>query len=336
MSQTNKQSRPLVTTQKAHGAAVGPGQTHRSAVGFPLRRSSFIIPRSSFSRAYTLIEVMVVAVVVLLMLGMALPVFRVITGSRSEAGAANIIAGMLGRARSDAIGLQTTLGVAILYNPSAGLTYVAEVEYPPCQAWVAANQTVNPNTYFYTTISGVNYYFINNSNSANILPAPQIAAPNGSYAVGGPPLELRPNTDLIPLPTGIGVQTICNCTISSGQRTSDGYLNFGVILFDGYGRIISQNYGVSQYSRLCQTSSLYGTDYPTPGQNIGVNGQPGVQSQFGLVVFQREAFTAQGFLTNDNAYNTSIPYDPNQENWLDQNATPLLINRYTGTLIKAE
>jgi hypothetical protein len=25
-----------------------------------------------------------------------------------------------------------------------------------------------------------------------------------------------------------------------------------------------------------------------------------------------------------------------EENWLDQNATPLLLNRYTGTLIKAE
>jgi hypothetical protein len=239
------------------------------------------------------------------------------------------------------------MGVVLLYNPSAQLTYLAEVEFAPCTPWVSG-QTVPP----YGYVSHVNpntritYYYINNSTSPLLLPTPpntySQTPTSGLWPVGGQPLDIRPNTDLVPLPSGIGVQTICNCSVSSSQqRTSDGYLNFGVILFDGYGRMVSQNYGVSQYSRLITTSGMpAGSDYPVPGQNVVTNDQFGVASQFGLVVFQREAFVSQGFPTNDAAYSPqTVQYTSAsqlEENWLDQNATPLLINRYTGTLIKGE
>jgi len=111
--------------------------------------------------AYTLIEVLVVAVVVVLMLGMALPVFRAITGSRSEAGASNIIASMLGRARTDAIGLQKPIGVAFVYDPTAQLSYMAEVEFPDSPSWFTG-QLVPPLGYVSAVYGGWTYYYINN------------------------------------------------------------------------------------------------------------------------------------------------------------------------------
>ena len=72
-----------------------------------------------------------------------------------------------------------------------------------------------------------------------------------------------------------------------------------------------------------------------------------------IIVFQHEAFAAQGFPPNDTAqtedpayttqnsnqsglYTSGSPSQKTEEDWLDQNATPLLIDRYTGTLIRAE
>src|SRR5947209_7537902 len=71
-------------------------------------RSSFIAHRPAF----TLTEILVVIVIIVIVLGMAVPVFHFITGSRSEEGAINQIAAMLARARADAIGLQKPIGIA--------------------------------------------------------------------------------------------------------------------------------------------------------------------------------------------------------------------------------
>ncbi len=350
------------TTAQHRNTVAQPDQAHGVAVGLHSNpHSSFIIHPSSFPqrRAYTLIEVMIVAVIVVLMLGMALPVFRVITGSRSEAGASNLIASMLGRARTDAIGLDKPIGVAVLYNPSSQLSYLAEVGFADAPAWIA-NQYVNPGAYVSVTSStGYVYYYVNPTKSQI---GPLTAAPtaptltsqsNGLYPVCGEPIDTLPNTELLPLPTGIGVQTICNCNYNTStppQRISDGYLRFGVVLFDGSGRMISHNYGVSQYSNLISSSKL-GTDYPTATQTIYTNGQFGVSSQYGLVVYQQEAFQGQQASVPDAlytdatpassatalpSYTSTTPSQQTEENWLDQNATPLLINRYTGTLIKAE
>jgi type II secretory pathway pseudopilin PulG len=336
MSQTTAQSRSTVVAADA-GSVTQASQ----------------LPRHR--RAYTLLEVLIVASIVVLMLGMALPVFRAITGSRSEAGAANIISSVLSRARADAIGLNRTMGVAFLYNPSTQQSYLAEVEFPDCPAWVASPsqpQNVSPLGYVSANnaSNGYTYYYVNPGPGTVTLssgaPTPPAQSPaSGLNPVGGPPLEIRADTELLPLPSGIGVQTICNCFFTNtGARQTDGYLNFGVILFDGQGRIVGQNYGVSASSKLMTSSSL-NTDYPTVGQSppIYYGSQLGLQSQFGLVVFQREAFVSQNFPTNEPAYTTAninqaSAYSTQQaeENWLDQNATPLLIDRYTGTLIKGD
>jgi Tfp pilus assembly protein FimT len=342
----------------------------RGPSGTPLKNAVQISARR---RAYTLIEILIVAVIIVLMLGMALPVFRAITGSRSEAGASNIIASMLGRARTDAIGLDRFIGVAVIYNPNTQVTNLAEVWLPNTPAWTTtqsiAPQSIAPSGFFSATYLGTTYYFVNSYATAQTLatnlpagvPTASAAGP-WAAAVGGPPLEIRPNTELLPLPTGVGVQTICNAYFdSTGARKTDGYLNLGVILFDGSGRLVSQNYGISHYSKLASVAGLGGVDYPVANGTIEspyTSVAPfsyGVPSQYGLVVFQREAFVAQNFSTSDPAYNISNSngYPPSlqitaytdtsngpsqqaEENWLDTNATPLLIDRYTGTLIRAE
>jgi hypothetical protein len=343
MSQTPAQSRYVVATGKAHGAAVGPlplrRPTHRGAVGFP--------------KAYTLIEVLVVAVIVVLMLGMALPVFRAITGSRSEAGASNIIASMLGRARTDAIGLQKDIGVAFLYNPSTQVQSMAEVQFPDCPQWLAGGGPYFPGNCVSNSGTPTQYYLcIQAPTSLTMLS-------NATFwqRVNGPPLEMIPNTELVALPSGIAVQTLCNCQFSSSLRSTDGYLSVGVILFDFNGQLKADYYGISGFSRLATASGL-NTDsttngnYPSSNQVgspfTGIITQPGVQSQFGLVVFQKDAFVSQNFSAEDPAYTTAnssqanaytstgTPTQQTAETWLDQNATPLLIDRYTGTLIRGE
>jgi len=308
---------------------------------------------------FTLVEILVVVVIILLMLGLAIPVLHVITGSQSEAGAANIIASMLGRARSDAIGLQKPIGVAFIYNPSTQIQTMAEVEFPTCPAWVTGLQVPNLgyvsvtgpssfNSQTNTVTPGLTYYYINASGNttAYTLSAPPGTPAQTAYGglqpVYGPPLEIKVDTDLQQLPSGVSVQTVCNGTFSNGQRNSDGYLIVGVILFDGQGRLTSIPYGISAYS-LLSTSSGVNTSFPNSG-GVGVLNysgtivQYGVPSQFGLVLYQRNAFVSQNFPTADPTY-FGGGYGSDQlaeETWLDQNATPLLINRYTGTLIRAE
>jgi prepilin-type N-terminal cleavage/methylation domain-containing protein len=322
------------------------------------------------ARGFTLIEIMVVVVIIVLMVGLAVPVFRVINGSRSEAGATNVIAAMLNRARTDAIGVQQPYGVAFVYNKNSQLYDMAEVIQVQNQSQYWSSTTV-PLTvplqgYISTTIGSNTYYFVNVSNDPGNPPLPNVksgpsgsppTAPSGFQLVAGPPIDIAPDTDLIPLPLGIGVQTVCNCSMSGTPpvRSSNGYLSNGVIMFDGKGRIASIPYAISQYGKLGIAAGL-ANSYPTVNSNI----TQGVQSQFGLVVFQNDAYQSHrwqaptlaaevvycerppapdsngispGF---DDYSKVGNPTQQQADAWLDQNATPLLINRYTGTLIRGE
>jgi prepilin-type N-terminal cleavage/methylation domain-containing protein len=315
---------------------------------------------SNFRRAsgFTLIEILVVIVVILLMIGMAMPVFRIINGSRSEQGAANNVSAMLARARADAIGLQKPVGVAFVYNPLTQLTSMAEVNFPPTTEFVT-NTAYAAGQYVTVTYNGTPYYFV--STSATVIGQNPGHTQNNSgpwLAVYGPPLEMVTDTDLVRLPAGVAAQTICNTTYSNGQRQTDGYLSVGAILFDGKGRLASLPYGISVSSQLVTATGLQ-QGYPSVQKVIAsTNGtalQFGVMSQFGLVLFQRDAFVGQNFSPYDptytvanssgttfnytqqqQAYTNGSPSQQTEESWLDQNSTPLLIDRYTGELIKGE
>lgn len=303
-------------------------------------------PRES-RRAFTLTEVLVVIVIIVLILAMAMPAFRYMTGSRSEAGARNQIAAMLGRVRSEAIGLQTYRGVAFYTDASgqrAVMAIVAPITYP-FGAWAS-------NTFYpagsYVTNGGNNYVAPADVTASGTfqasnwqqLPVSLTNLLSGGVA-GYPSFQLYdqvPDTDLESLPAGVDVQLVND---NGNSATVDRYLHVGVIMFDSTGKLTSQPFVIYRQGLIGRAAypgatfdiadNLVKPDYP-------------LYSQFGLVLLDRDAFTNQNFPPNDPAIDGSSygttgsapPSEADEENWLDQNASPLLINRYNGTLLQAQ
>src|SRR5687768_1052827 len=76
-------------------------------------------------RAFTLTELLVVITLIVLLIVLALPAFNFITGSRSVDGAQNVVGAMLGRARSEAINQQRSMGVAFWFDRTNERTAMA-------------------------------------------------------------------------------------------------------------------------------------------------------------------------------------------------------------------
>src|SRR5690242_9771399 len=99
----------------------------RSCDGACPRASSTInIQQSTFRRAFTLTEILVVIGIIVLMLAIAVPALNFIRGSRSVDSAQNQISALLGRARSKAIGLQELTGVFFFKDINTG-RYMASI-----------------------------------------------------------------------------------------------------------------------------------------------------------------------------------------------------------------
>jgi Tfp pilus assembly protein FimT len=330
----------------------------RTKTARPGPRSSFCVHRSSFCvSAFTLTEIMVVIVIVVLMLSMAMPVFRAMNGSRSQESASNQIAAMLGAARSQAIGLQQNIGVAF-FPDSTGRYQMAIVERKMDGGFATMNgrNTLQPYskwTYIqHQTIGGGPFVAVQD-------------APAGTSIINTAffrhcdmnVIDKTDDSDTEALPMGVGVQLLNDWGLASpsGASTpkSDAYVSTGVIMFDSQGRLSSKPISIIQGGVIGSTMNMASTgsnNYPewqsnsmTPG--IPVNGA--LYSSFGLVLFDKDAFQSQGFDTIDptysphispksGSYTTGSPSEQTEESWLDQNATPLLINRFNGTLVKGE
>ena len=83
-----------------------------------LRASCFLLPR----RAFTLSEILLVVGVIVLVLGLAAPLFNVISGARSTEAGSNLLSSVLGQARSIAISTGTPTGVFIHVDPASNRT----------------------------------------------------------------------------------------------------------------------------------------------------------------------------------------------------------------------
>src|SRR5436305_737622 len=70
-----------------------------------------------FRSAFTLTEILIVLGIIVLMLAIAVPALNIIRGNRSVDSAVNQVSALLGRARSEAIGLQITTGVMFFRDP---------------------------------------------------------------------------------------------------------------------------------------------------------------------------------------------------------------------------
>jgi type II secretory pathway pseudopilin PulG len=278
---------------------------------------------------FTLTEMLVVIGIIILVVAMAIPAIRSLTGTRSVDAGYNTLNALITRAREEAVGLQTVHGVLFYLDTRSDLVEAAIVQETPPPNYTGAPPANTP------------VYF----------------------------LDVVPSHDYLPLPRGIGVQTINNCSYSGTApniiRSTDGYLGLnptsligptstenvlygGVILFDGNGRLISKSYGFKLFDNTTNAATgiaqLLKVDTPAPTVDmIPLYNGTNLSSQFGLVLFDREAFKAQGFTDGDTgmdpvvtSYTGGSPSELTEETWLDTNSTPILINRYNGTLIRAE
>jgi type II secretory pathway pseudopilin PulG len=279
------------------------------------------------SRAFTLAEILIVITIIVLMMALAVPAFNAIRGSRSIEGAENQISALIGRSRADAIGVQKPHGVMFFLDTATDRFAVAVVRaagYP--------DQALNPDRDVY--------------------------------------LELEPDVDILQLPPGIMVQVLDNA--NAAGAASDRYMGFnksavtpagaqaatntpfgGVILFNADGRLINRSYGFVMTNAGGQLtplgSLLMGAGY-TGAEPVLVQpafagaavGPP--RSQLGMVLFDRESFEGQGFAAGDldkgqtdpRAGGTTAATEPDEENWIDANSIPVIVNRYNGTLVRGE
>ena len=186
--------------------------------------------------------------------------------------------------------------------------------------------------------------------------------------------DVLPDIDPIPLPLGVGAQVVTDAAVpatgaGAGVRSSDGYLRAGAIVFDAAGRVAFLRPGFVFSARgligtaVALNNTVGSSDvafnnarmpnpprpiYTAAGQMIPPYyplPQP-LPSSVGLVVYDRDAYATQGFPMKDPTFVSGDDYntppanvarsESDAEAWLDANATPLLLNRYNGTLVRGE
>ena len=292
--------------------------------------------RLTTRRAFTLTELLIVIGLIALMLTLTIPAFRFITGSRQTDAAYNVVSAVLGQTRAEAIGLQETRGV-----------------------------------FFYRKDSRIF--------AAPIRVTPQIAqdliAPmNGEVLV----FDLIEDHEAISFPNKVGIQMVNNAlftTRAGSQKSFDRYLGFndtptlavqygGVILFDGNGQLLCENYAFRCVNRnAAGTPTTYtpmgqllfgkvAADVPPASEDdflpvakvIGGNENPYcLRSQIGFVLFDEviaEGAVGMAEKNQDVQINNgdiaASTDERARETWLDTNASPWVVNRFNGTLVKGE
>jgi prepilin-type N-terminal cleavage/methylation domain-containing protein len=310
------------------------------------------------SSAFTLAELLVVMAIMALMLALAVPALKILGGGADIASAENQMAAILGRARAQAISDQTVAGVMFFVDPADSKIKAAIVEESP-----SAVQTQMQTEYGGSLAAG--------SISLD-LATDTMQTDNG---FGGNPVS-----DFFYMPPGIGIQFLQSCAVSGtpAVRTTDGYIGFntynvfnsdavpttveygGVILFNADGRLVAvhslfhtaDSATIPKYYTKLGELLFDKTQYDTPPSSADfISPSWSVDSQYGLVVFDHNAFLAKGFsdkdplVENNSNYTTawtphgettSYPPEQAEETWLDENATPLIIDRYDGSLIRGE
>ncbi|MEA2709979.1 MAG: hypothetical protein QOF78_2580 [Phycisphaerales bacterium] len=249
-------------------------------------------------------EILVVIGIIVLLLAIGVPAFNLIRGGRSLDSAENQVAAMLGRARSNAIGLQKVHGIMFIVDtegnaadPVGFRTYIAEVV-------------------------------------------------ESDYPAGGTRdvyLDLT-DTEFIPLPPGVGVQTLNEAPAAANERylgfndlnagSSDDKWIGGVILFNGRGQVINRTYGFRSGPATPTSPRMNDLVLMFTSPSLFVN--PGTDvtppsSAFGLVLFDRSQFLTHG---NDTDAQVSQADPAGEETWIDDNGVPLLVNRYNGSLVR--
>lgn len=296
---------------------------------------------------------LVVIAIIVVLLGLAVVSLSFITGSKSIDGATNQISAFLGRARMEAIGLQQARGVLFFIDPGTDRVTLAMVREVPAPTGTGDDYIHNVNDVNLKGTDDVGIYLDLVVDTDFLTLPPGVRAQfvdNAAFDASG-----RRTDDGYVGFNDRGRQGSTNTTVVALPRPSTPRIG-GVILFDGNGRMISRSYafrtrtptGGTTYratdaGRFIYPESVAGN--PDPAKladfipwNIAANMPP--RSQFGLVLFDRQAFDNQGFTERDPQHDGSAGIynaasaEFTEERWLDDNASPVLVNRYNGTLVR--
>jgi prepilin-type N-terminal cleavage/methylation domain-containing protein len=281
-------------------------------------------------RAFTLTEMLIVMGIIVVVALVAIPSFRALTGGRSLEGAQNQISAAMARARTEALGLQEVRGILFYRDPDTkriGLTIVKarNTGAPWILDLVPDRDTL-------------------------LLPA----------GVGVQMIATNPINDRY-----LGYidydKTNPKPAVAYG----------GAILFDGQGRLIADQYrmgvrvdpdGIGPQPYIATEMGRFLYSDPSLAGGTAANAtlpapadQPFTAS-VGMVLFDEDEFTSNNNKADGHSadYDTDVggqafpgtppmagngPYSPEEateEQWLDEHATPVLVNRYNGTLVRSQ
>jgi prepilin-type N-terminal cleavage/methylation domain-containing protein len=322
-----------------------------------------------FRPGFTLTEILIVIGIIVLMIAIAVPTFNILRGNRSVDAAVNQVTALLGRARSEAIGLQTSEGVFFFRDLKTDRYTAALVRETPSQPSDVNAPSVD--------------VFLDLVHEAEFLPmTPGV----GVQLVD----DCEAKTDASGQPRrqddgyiGYNTTAYTPSLVTPPIKVADTPVRYGsVILFDANGRLVRRAYGFrctvqngaafvyTDMGRLLYNKKI-SDPAPAGAQDIipyyPVGSTPPAadpakvpymaHSEFGLVLFDLEnfknKFTSEGGRERDVQYLPLPPasivgtYDPTvgptspysekqEEDWFDANGRQLLVNRYNGTVIVSQ
>jgi type II secretory pathway pseudopilin PulG len=319
---------------------------------------------------------LIVIGIMVLLISIAIPTFKTLTGGRSLEAAANNVNAILGRARAEAIGQQRVCGVLFVKDPSTERVNCVVVQDAGPAAIPTNNYTPTPNAAFLDLTNppaslllpvGVGLQLLDDENRNQTTGA----AINDRY-IGFNGVHCRlANSQAFNEPLNI-------YTEANGSHTDSGLQAHivGAILFDSQGRLVARTYRLKLHTGTAMTALNRllrdDTDYvdSRTGANVLVEGRPGrgvldtatgqftvaseCRSSVGLALFDYQTFKESPIIPGQNtrrvytdedpqyggdATNSNISYnvdEQTEENWLDLNALGFYVNRYNGSLVRGE
>lgn len=281
--------------------------------------------------------------VIVIAIAMAVPAIRYLTGSKSEQAAQNAVTAMLARARSDAIALQTPQGVLFTIDQATDRVMMYQVVKSPPPVAGSPDPV------------GITYLDLTPDRDPLLLPTGIRALTiKDTYHPTAPVIN-----DPFPPYRYLGYNdATSNSSFIYDNTPTQKALLGGVILFDAQGNLLVTRYGFRY------TATTLGSAGPVTGPTALTGaiflGAPTnvptsirwpdttnyyIRSQVGLVLVDKDSFHT----IEQQAYSGQVatgldsnPVTPTNaaeqmiDQWLDQNATPLLVNPYSGTLTRAE
>jgi type II secretory pathway pseudopilin PulG len=298
-------------------------------------------------KAFTLAELLVVMGIIVLFIAMAVPAVRSITGSSNNSVSRNQLAALVARAREEAVGVQSVRGVLFFIDPNSDrmvgiICQQAAIQDPALAAYNVVLLDAVPQRDSLMLPVGIRLQTIFNGTNDRYLGFNPIGPSAFPVKVGGCIL-FDGNGKLISRPYGFQMAQVAStftpttlasmlfgATYAPSASSGTGILSDSVPY--GSGNVTSYSY----VPGVASTSGLASAVFPL--------------SQLGFVLFDYDTFKNQGFSDVDADINaqgySSAPMtvgttsqtasEQTEESWLDQNSTPLMVNRYNGTLIRGE